>query len=275
MSDAKVAKAAKAAKEGREEAPVVGEAVRALILVLADSKRLLGYRYAEWMLGAPELETGIALSSMAQDEWGHARLLYALLKGSEDVDALEHGREPGDYRNMEVLDRSAESWADAVALMALVDVALSVQFDALRVSSHEPLRQRVEKLLDEERFHAAHGAAWFRRLTGGTEASAAAVREAAERVMEPVLRWFGRDDGAGGALAGEGVMDAAPGALRARFLQRVAPLLAEAGLDGRYDDPDPDFGDFDEARRRSGGGGPDEATIQRIRGDRNRAFLMD
>lgn len=252
----------------------VSEEVRDLILVLADSKRLLGYRYAEWMLGAPELETGIALSSMAQDEWGHARLLYALLKDTEDVDALEHGREPEEYRNIEVLDRPAESWADAVALMALVDVALSVQFDALRSSSHEPLRQRVEKLLEEERFHEAHGAAWLRRMGGATDASASAVRGAVEKVMEPLLRWFGPDEGRGGMLAEDGVVDARPDALRERFLGRVLPLLEEAGVEPAFE-REPSFEGFDDARRRAGGAGPDAATIERVRGDRNRAFLMD
>ena len=59
---------------------------------VADSKRLLGMRYANWILGAPELEAGIACASMAQDEWGHCRLLYALLRDfGDDVDALEHG----------------------------------------------------------------------------------------------------------------------------------------------------------------------------------------
>ena len=262
------------AKRGRSAEGVAAE-VRDLILALADSKRLLGYRYAEWMLGAPELETGIALSSMAQDEWGHARLLYALLKDVEDVNALEHGREPGEYRNIAVLDEPSGSWADTVALMALVDVALSVQFDALRSSAHEPLRQRVEKLLDEERFHAAHGGAWFRRMARGTDASAAAMREAAERVMEPVLRWFGRDEGVAGSLVEDEVVDARPSTLRKRFLEQVSPLLEEVGLSDAYGDDPPDFEGFDEARRRAAGGGPDAATIERIRGDRNRAFLMD
>ena len=54
-------------------------ALRSLILTLADSKRVLGLRYSDRMLGAPTLEAGIAASSMAQDEWGHARLTYALL----------------------------------------------------------------------------------------------------------------------------------------------------------------------------------------------------
>lgn len=252
----------------------VADEVRDLILVLADSKRLLGYRYAEWMLGAPELETGIALSSMAQDEWGHARLLYALLKDSEDVDVLEHGRSAADYRNIEVLDDPTGSWPATVALMALVDVAISVQLEALRASSYEPLRQRVEKMLEEERFHEAHGAAWFRRLAGGTEASTAALRAAVEKVLPRVLAWFGRDEGSGGALTESGVTDAVPSSLRDRFHARVRPLLdlvapAEDAL--RM----PELAGMDETRRRLAGGGPDEATIGRIRGDVNRAFLMD
>ncbi|HUE76797.1 MAG TPA: Phenylacetic acid catabolic protein [Longimicrobiales bacterium] len=252
----------------------VPDGVRDLILVLADSKRLLGYRYAEWMLGAPELETGIALSSMAQDEWGHARLLYALLKDTEDVDALEHGRDASGYRNIQVLDAPTASWADTVALMALVDVALSVQFEALRSSSHDPLRQRVEKMLEEERFHAAHGAAWFRRMANGTDASAAALKAAVEAVLEPVLAWFGRDDGRSAELVEAGVVDSGGSTLRERFVARIAPLLELVGI-AATDPSEPEAGDYDEARRRVGGGGPDEATIARVRGDRNRAFLMD
>src|SRR5688500_1352005 len=106
--------------------------VRDLIIVLADSKRLLGMRYANWILGAPELEAGIACASMAQDEWGHARLLYALLREfGDDVDALEHGRGPQEYRNIEALDSEPTSWPRLVVINALVDTALTVQLEAL------------------------------------------------------------------------------------------------------------------------------------------------
>lgn len=248
------------------------EAVRDLTLVLADTKRLLGYRYAEWMLGAPELETGIACSSMAQDEWGHARLLYALMKGfDEDPEALEHGRDPSAYRNMQVLDAPEEAWPAVVALMALADVAMTVQFEALGASSYEPLRQRVEKLVEEERFHAAHGEAWLKRLAGGTDASRAAVKDAVQAALGPVLQWFGPDSERAASLKEAGVVDAAGSELRARFLERVAPLLEL--IDQTV--PEPDFAGFDEARRRSASGGPDEETIRKIRGDRNRAFLLD
>ncbi len=250
-------------------------AVRDLILVLADSKRLLGYRYAEWMLGAPELETGIACSSMAQDEWGHARLLYALLKDfDDDVDALEHGRPAAEYRSIAALDAPPDGWPGVVALMVLVDGALCVQFEALRGSAYEPLRQRMAKMLEEERFHAAHGSAWLRRLAGGGNASRAAMVAAIEEMIGPVLAWFGPDGGSGASLVEAGIADAAGGGLRRRFLERVAPLLDAAGLDAPGM-ADPDLAGFDPVRRRVGGGAPDEGTVAKIRGDRNRPFLMD
>ncbi|HSL70462.1 MAG TPA: Phenylacetic acid catabolic protein [Longimicrobiales bacterium] len=240
------------------EQTAADRAIRDLILVLADSKRLLGTRYAEWILGAPELETGIACASMAQDEWGHARLLYALLKEfGEDVDRLEHGREPSEYCNLEVLDRAPESWPEFVIVNALVDIALTIQLEALTDSSHAPLRQRVGKLIDEERFHAAHALAWARRL-GTTADGMAALARALDAAMPVVQRWFGAE----GAH------------LRALWLQRIQPVLVAAdrtALAGEL----PDFVGFNPRTRRVSTTGPDAATIKHVRGDKNRAFLMD
>jgi ring-1,2-phenylacetyl-CoA epoxidase subunit PaaC len=250
-------------------------AIRDLILVLADTKRLLGYRYAEWMLGAPELETGIACASMAQDEWGHARLLYALLKEfGDDVDRLEHARDAADYRNLELLDETPASWPEVVVLQAFADEALSVQLAALRESSYTALRQRVGKLLDEEVFHAAHGRAWCRRRAESSEAARDALREAVRRALPPLLAWFGPDSERARALHEGGVVGALPSALRAQFIDRVAPLVALIDGDA-VPSLEPDFAGFDEAARRSTRRGPDAETLANVRGDRNRAFLMD
>lgn len=253
------------------------DAVRDLILALADSKRLLGMRYGQWILGAPELEASIACAAMAQDEWGHARLFYALLKDfGEDVDALEHGREPGEYASMEALDREPDDWFAVVALNALVDAALAVQCEALRGSSYAPLAQRVGKLLDEERFHAAHGAAWFRRLARAGGGAREALAGAAEAVLPGVLRWFGPDSERARLVTGAGVVDAAGGALRGRYLEQIGSLLAElGGRSAALGAHAPSFDGFDEARRRTSPGGPDAATVARIRGDKNRQFLLD
>ena len=248
-------------------------ALRDLILVMADSKRLLGMRYANWMLGAPELEAGIACASMAQDEWGHGRLLYALLKDfGDDPDTVEHARPPHEYRNIEVLDRAPADWAGLVALNALVDTALTVQLEALRASSHSPLRQRVEKILDEEQFHLAHATAWVHWFARGEDAAVHMLRTAVNEVSPAVLRWFGPDSERARSLVEAAVVDAAGTALRDRFLVRVLPVLGDIGALGAVP---PGFKGFDETSRRCPGSVPDEETIRRVRGDKNRAFLMD
>ena len=249
-------------------------AVRDLVLVLADSKRLLGMRYAGWILGAPELEAGIACASMAQDEWGHGRLLYALLRDfGDDVERLEHGRSPAEYSNIDILDAAPESWSELIALNSLADAALSVQFEAFRTSEWAPLRQRVEKLLDEEKFHAAHGNAWVRRLSQASDESRQSMNGAAAAITPALLRWFGPDSPRSVRLVDERIADAAGTELRHRFLDRVSVMLDELGLAIGSDGVD--FDGFDESRRRSPGPGPDEETIRQVRGDRNRAFLMD
>ena len=47
---------------------------------LADNKAALGRRYAEWAISAPTLESAVAAAAMAQDELGHARSTYPVLK---------------------------------------------------------------------------------------------------------------------------------------------------------------------------------------------------
>lgn len=260
--------------------PVVRAAVRDLILVLADSKRLLGMRYGEWILGAPELEAGIACASMAQDEWGHARLLYALLRDfGDDVHALEFTREPHEYASMEALDTEPGDWPALVALNALADTALSVQCEALRDSAYPPIAQRVGKLLDEERFHDAHGVAWFRRLARGGDDSRAAIAAATAAILPGILAWFGPDSDRARQLREAGIAQAAGSELRDRYLERIAPLLELLGAEGPGTTapglPAWDLTGFDEARRRTAPGGPDAATIAKVRGDKNREFLVD
>jgi ring-1,2-phenylacetyl-CoA epoxidase subunit PaaC len=266
----------KEAGQAAELPPDVRAAVRDLVLVLADSKRMLGMRYGQWILGAPELEAGIACASMAQDEWGHARLLYALLRDfGEDVERIEHGRDASGYASIDALDAEPASWPELVATNALVDSALTVQLEALAGAAYLPLRQRVQKLIDEEAFHAAHGAAWFRRMAAAGQEGHDAMKAGALRVVPAVLRWFGPDSARARLLQDASITDVNGSGMRNRFLERVAPLLRLVADDAALLELEPDFHRFDERSRRGSESTPDERTIEQIRGDRNRAFLMD
>lgn len=256
-----------------------------LILMLADSKRVLGLRYSDRMLGAPTLEAAIAASSMAQDEWGHARLTYALLGDlGEDPKTLEHERPGTEYRSMPALDRRFESWSDMIATGLLLDTALSVQYGALLESRYAPVHNRVQKLLDEERFHFQYAAGWARRIAAVPELRPELAAALGRRVPE-ALRWLGHDDApATHRLVEEGIVREEPSALRGRLLARIGPVLGETGLAGELGimqdegewtfSQQLDWTGWEPATRRDAGS-LDEETASRARGDKNRALLMD
>lgn len=259
--------------------------LRDLVLALADSKRVLGLRYSDRMLGAPTLEAGIAASSMAQDEWGHGRLTYALLSElGDDPKALEHARPGADYRSMPALDAPFESWSAMTAAGLLLDTALSTQYGALVDSRYTPVHNRVQKLLDEERFHFQYAAGWARRIAPVAELRGE-LAAALARYLPEALRWLGSDDDAATRrLVEEGIVREGPSALRARFLARVGPVLAEIGMADELGvkneggawthDGALDFAGWSAETRRAGGG-LDEETAARARGDKNRAMLLD
>jgi len=278
--------AAAAAYEKADQLPDdVRAPLRDLVLALADSKRVLGLRYSDRMLGSPTLEAGIAASSMAQDEWGHARLTYALLGDfGDDPKALEHERAAAEYRSIGVLDAGLEGWNGMIAASLLVDMALTGQYAALVDSRYVPLRNRVQKLLDEEKFHFQYAAGWTRRIAAVSELRAGLAAEL-RRFLPQALRWLGRDEAPGmRRLVEEGIVRDLPSARRGRYLARVGAVLEETGLAGevglardgegwRYDG-ELDWAGWDDATRRAGGS-LDEATAARARGDLNRALLMD
>lgn len=244
--------------------------VRRTILTLADSKRMLGIRYSDWLLGAPSLETGIAASSMAQDEWGHARLLYAMLKdlGMDPV-SVEHDRTAVEYASVEALDRPFQDWAAVVAGMVLVDGGLTVLLHGFAEGAYEPAAGRVPKMVAEEAFHASMGAAWFRRLAEGAEAGRTLLVEATRSMLPGILQVMDPPDTLRSTLSDAGVLPSGP-AVKDAFLAEVGDLLDLVGVDPSCGTAAP----WDPSRGR-GEGAPEEEAVERARGDRNRELFVE
>jgi 1,2-phenylacetyl-CoA epoxidase catalytic subunit len=146
-----------------ELAPAERQALGGLIGSLADNKAALGRRYGEWAVSAPTLESAVAAAAMAQDELGHARATYPLLKQlglevREDEDRLEIGD------CLPVLAAELPSWPSFVAVNLVVDGMLTALVRACEDSAFVPLAQRSRKVLQEEGSHAVHARAWARRL---------------------------------------------------------------------------------------------------------------
>jgi 1,2-phenylacetyl-CoA epoxidase catalytic subunit len=200
-----------------------------LLSSLADNKYVLGRRYAEWCTGAPLLESAVAAAAMAQDELGHARSFYPLLRGFPGGQDLPPMEEKGWQRRatspMRCLDASFEAWADFVAANLLVDGAMTVLLAGAVDSRYEPLRQRARKIQQEETAHWVHATGWSRRLPSIELAPALA------RVWDDALTWFGTsDDPVLAPLVSEGFLAEPPDRLRERLRARVEPILSNAGV---------------------------------------------
>jgi phenylacetate-CoA oxygenase PaaI subunit len=195
-----------------------------LIAILADNKYFLGRRYAEWCSSAPTLESAVAAAAMAQDEIGHARSLYPLLRdlSGEDIEP-EHRTE---YTNAGFLDQPFEGWTDFVAANFLFDTAMSVLLGASD-GSFTPLAQRARRMLEEEHLHWLHGEGWTRRLPRQGQGVRDGLVRSLGEVATDALAWF---EVAAPVLLEEGVLLADSEVLRDRFRGRVNPVLASAAL---------------------------------------------
>lgn len=246
-------------------------ALRRLVLTLADSKRMMGIRYSDWLLGAPSIESGIAASSMAQDEWGHARLLYAMLKDlGEDPVPVEHDRPREEYASVAALDEPLPDWAALIAAMVLVDGAITVMLASFADGVYEAARNRVPKMLAEEQFHSSLGRAWYRRLADSSDEARALLRAATQEMLPSILAWVGADDEAAEAMVAAGVVGSASDRI-ARYRDDVGDLVALVGIDIAGAER---AGEWDAQRGRTTGQ-PDQESIERVRGDRNRALFVE
>ncbi len=145
-----------------------------LLLTMADDEFVSGFTDSEWTGIAPILEEDVAISSIAQDELGHARALYELLASvlddGRDADAIAYDRAPEEYRHARLLDEPRGDWADTIARRFLYELA-----DEARLASigdgFAPLTELVAKLRREERYHRMHLVTWIDRLANGGEDS--------------------------------------------------------------------------------------------------------
>jgi ring-1,2-phenylacetyl-CoA epoxidase subunit PaaC len=155
-----------------ELAPGLRTAVGELLLTMADDEFVAGFTDSEWTGIAPLLEEDVAMSSISQDELGHARALYQLLAGvlddGRDEDALAYDREPEAYRHARLLDHARGGWEDTIARRFLYELADEARLASIG-AGYPPLAELVAKLRREERYHRMHVVAWIERLANGGE----------------------------------------------------------------------------------------------------------
>jgi ring-1,2-phenylacetyl-CoA epoxidase subunit PaaC len=211
--------------------PNARDALAELLLTLADDEFVLGFWDSEWTGIAPMLEEDVAMSSVSQDEIGHARAWYELLAGltDDDADHIAFGREPDAYRHAALMNHPRTDWAFTVARRYLYEQADAVRLEALSRSSYAPVAELAAKMRREETYHLLHFDVWLKRLAEAGDDARERLVQALER-LEPDAQAVFAPLAGEDALLAAGILPDGLETLRARWLERVGPTLDRYGL---------------------------------------------
>jgi ring-1,2-phenylacetyl-CoA epoxidase subunit PaaC len=212
------------------------------LLRLGDSSLVMGQRLGEWTGHGPVLEEDIAMSNIALDLLGQARLLLTLagrLEGAgRDEDALAYFRDARAYRNYTLCELPNNGLEKGRTQSACYGVTMarnlffcgfqSLLWRALCDSSDSELAAIAAKSAKETAYHLRHATDWVVRLGDGTEESHARMQRAVDQ-LHPYTNEFFAADPVEDALTASGI--AVRGAsLREEWDALVGRICAEATL---------------------------------------------
>lgn len=164
---------------------------------------------------------------MAQDEIGHARSLYPLLRDLIGASAESEPETRTAFTAVPCLLQPFEGWTDFIAANFLFDSALTVLLESARASAFNDLASRARRMLEEEQLHWLHAKGWVRRLAAMGPGVRRALVGSLDRVKLDSLSWL---DLASDDLVASGVLDTGSAELRSRFRSRVNSILLPAEL---------------------------------------------
>ncbi|MCL2913276.1 phenylacetate-CoA oxygenase subunit PaaC [Shewanella corallii] len=145
------------------------------VLGLADDNMVLSQRLTEWCSNGPTLEEDIALTNVALDILGRARMFYQYAsvldeqKRSEDDFAM--CRSEREYTNLLIHELPIGDFAFTMARQWFLDEFSQLYFSALSHSKDETLAGIAAKCIKESGYHLVRSRNWICVLAEGTEES--------------------------------------------------------------------------------------------------------
>ena len=209
------------------EDPVELYAVR-----LADDALVLGHRLSEWSSNAPFLEEDLALSNVALDYLGRARMFYTyagqVRNDGTTEDDYAYLRDCREYYNLLINELPRGDFAFSMARQFMVDAFNLAFLGQLQGSSDESLAAIAGKAVKESTYHLRRSTDWMMRLGDGTEESLRRLQEAVVELWGFTPELFAMDQLETELLAQGIAVDRA--ALRAGWEQQVRATLEAAGV---------------------------------------------
>lgn len=203
------------------------------LIRLADDHFILGHRLSELCGHAPMLEEDLALSNIALDMMGQARVLYQYAGEVEgkgrDEDGLAFLRKEHEYHNLMLVERPNADFAHTIVRQLFFSLYAETLWQALAVSNDHRLAQIAAKAHKESIYHVRHAAEWLIRLGDGTAESAARAKDAVITMAPHVGEMFESDEYT--KLLSEAGVIVDPSDLQAAWSESINPVFAQAAID--------------------------------------------
>mgnify|MGYP000574697614 FL=1 len=194
-------------------------------LHLGDNALILGHRISEWCGHGPVLEQDIAMTNIALDLIGQAKMyldLAAELEGKgNDHDHLAYKRDVLDFKNLLITEIPNGDFADSIARQFFFDQWHFLLLSELSNSSNDRLKEIAQKALKEVTYHKRWSSEWVVRLGDGTAES----KEKMQRAIDDI--WFYTGEAFMPARYEEGIL---PTGLKDTWMKNVKVILEEATL---------------------------------------------
>lgn len=153
---------------------------------LGDDALIAAQRLAEWCARAPELEEDVALTNIALDQLGAARLLLSYageLEGAgRDEDALAYLRTDREFRNVLLVELPDRDFAVLIAKLLFLSTFQRLLYGQLAHGPDARLAEIAAKTVKESAYHFDHSAQWTVRLGDGTDVSHQRMQDAVDEV---------------------------------------------------------------------------------------------
>ncbi|WP_223148551.1 1,2-phenylacetyl-CoA epoxidase subunit PaaC [Auritidibacter ignavus] len=198
-------------------------------LVLGDDALVAAQRLGELVTNGPELEEDIALTNIALDQLGAARMFlqYAGRGLRKTEDELAYFRDESEFRSCALVEQPNGDFAQTIAKILLTSLYQQLLYRQLRDSSDEFLAAVASKSLKEVDYHVEHATMWVTRLGDGTQESHRRMQAGFDMLWSYIEEIF--DDSAWTELIDEGVAVRMAG-LRREYFSRLEEIITNATL---------------------------------------------
>ncbi len=209
------------------------EMIKQYAIRLGDDAVVQGHRLSEWCSNGPFLEEDLALTNVALDFIGRARMFYSYAAeidgGDFTEDSYAYQRDCREFTNLLIHELPTGDFAFSMARQYLMDEFGLAFMECLESSSDETLSAIAAKAVKESRYHLRRSRDWMLRLGDGTEESHNRLQKAVDDLWGYTAEIFELDELEQG-LANEGIaVDTT--ALKSNWETAVAAVLGEATID--------------------------------------------